>query len=161
MAHPNSTLQREAIFLLLYYMMLFTSLQVKIRPSYFINQHLVCYSLMLGPFQQPLQIIFPNTFPCIAHVPFKAVRCCFSSHSSISQTFFCELEIITRNRSLCPLLFLITKSKMILSKKGNVLQVCNSSAWETIPSDSQPHCALPGDGAGWLQQFGYMERKGH
>lgn len=41
---PSSMLHREAIFLLLCYMMLFTSLQVKIRPSYFINQNLVCYS---------------------------------------------------------------------------------------------------------------------
>jgi len=72
-----------------------------------------------------------------------AVRCCFPSHSPISETFFRGLEIITRNQSSCTLLFLIPKSKMILAKKRNALQVCDSPAWETIPSHSQPHSGLP------------------
>ena len=59
---------------------------------------------------------------------------------------FCELEIIKRNRSSCTLLFLITKSKLILSKRRNALQIRHSPARETIPSHSHPHCALLGTG---------------
>lgn len=59
---------------------------------------------------------------------------------------FCELEIIKTNRSSCTLLFLITKSKLILSKKRNALQIGHSPAQETIPSHSHPHGALLGTG---------------
>lgn len=70
------------------------------------------------------------------------------------RNIFCELEITKTNRSSCTLLFLITKSKLILSKRKNALQIHHSPAWETIPSHSHPHGALLGtgqaDGAVWL-----------